>query len=108
MVTAAMKTLAPCVKSYDQPRQHVKKQRHYFASKSPSSLSYGCPSTDRKVGDHKEGRAPKNWHFQIVVLKKILETARRSNQSTLKQIITEYSLEGLMLKLKHQYFGHQM
>ena len=59
--------------------------------------------------DHKEGRVPKNWYFQTVVLEKTLErpwTARRSNQSTLKEINLEYSLEGLMLKLKHRYFGH--
>ena len=45
MVTAAMKlkTLTPWKKSYDQPRQHIKKQRHYFANKSPSSHSYGFP-----------------------------------------------------------------
>ena len=57
--------------------------------------------------DHKEGQALKNWCFQTVVLEKILET-RRSNQSILKEISPEYSLEGLMLKLKLQYFGHLM
>ena len=46
MVSAAMKlkTLAPWKKSYDQPRQHIKKQRHYFANKGPSSQSYGFSS----------------------------------------------------------------
>ena len=61
--------------------------------------------------DHKEGLAPKNWCFQIVVLEKTLESlgsARKSNQSILKEIKSEYSLEGLMLKLKLQYFGHLM
>ena len=61
--------------------------------------------------DHKEGWAPKNQCFRTVVLEKTLEsplTARRSNQSILKEINPEYSLEGLMLKLKLQYFGHQM
>ena len=61
--------------------------------------------------DHKEGWAPKNWCFPTVVLKKTLKspwTARRSNQSNLKEINTEYSLEGLMLKLKLQYLGHLM
>ena len=51
------------------------------------------------------------WGFQIVVLEKFLRapwTARRSNQSILKEISPEYSLEGLMLKLKLQYFGHLM
>ena len=54
---------------------------------------------------------PKNWCFWTVVLEKTLEvswTARRSNQSILKEISPEYSLEGLMLKLKLQYFGHLM
>ena len=60
--------------------------------------------------DHKEGWAPKNWCLGIVVLEKTLEsplgTARRSNQSILKEINPAYSLGGLMLKLKLQYFGH--
>ena len=61
--------------------------------------------------DYKESWAPKNWCFWTVLLKKTLEsplTARRSNQSTLKEISPEYSLEGLILKLKLQYFGHLM
>ena len=61
--------------------------------------------------DHKEGWMPKSWCFWIVVLEKILRvpwTARGSNQSILKEINPEYSLEGLMLKLKLQYFGHLM
>ena len=62
--------------------------------------------------DHKEGWAPKNWCFQTVVLEKTLErvpwTASRSNQSILKKINLEYSVEGLMLKLKLQYSGHLM
>ena len=59
--------------------------------------------------DYKEGWALKKWCFWTVVLEKILRvpwTARRSNQSILKEISPEYSLEGLMLKLKFQYFGH--
>ena len=59
--------------------------------------------------DHKESWALKNWCFWIVVLQKTLEspwTTKRSNQSILKEINLEYSLEGLMLKL--QYFGHLM
>ena len=54
--------------------------------------------------DHKEGWAPKNWCFWTVVLEKTPWIARRSNQSTLKEINPEYSLEGLVLKF--QYFGH--
>jgi len=52
---------------------------------------------------------PKNWCFWTMVLEKTLDlTSRRSNQSVLKEISPEYSLERLMLKLKPQYFGHQM
>ena len=61
--------------------------------------------------DCEEGWTPKNWCFWTVVLKKILRvpwTAKRSNQSILKQISHGISLEGLMLKLKLQYFGHLM
>ena len=61
--------------------------------------------------DYKESWVPKNWCFWTVVLEKTLRvpwTARRSNQSVLKEISPKYSLEGLMLKLKLQYFGHLM
>ena len=61
--------------------------------------------------DHKESWALKNWCFWTVVLEKTLQSpwiARRPNQSILKKISPEYSLEGLMLKLKLQYFGHLM
>ena len=61
--------------------------------------------------NHKEGWVPKNWWFWTVVLEKTLRVpwnARRSNQSILKEINSEYSLEGLMLKLNVQYFGHLM
>jgi len=61
--------------------------------------------------DCEESWALKNWCFWTVVLEKTLGlpwTARRSNQSILKEISPEYSLEGLMLKLKLQYFGHLM
>ena len=60
---------------------------------------------------YKESWEPKNWCFWTVVLEKTLESslpARRSNQSILKEISPEYSLEGLMLKLKFQYIGHLM
>ena len=101
-------------KSQDKPRQHIKKQRHYFANKGPSSQSDGFSSSHVRMWglDHKESWALKNWCFWTVVLEKTLErvswTARRSNQSILKEISPEYSLEGLMLKLKLQYFGHLM
>ena len=94
-------------------RQHIKKQRHYFANKGLSSQSYGFSSSHVWMWelDHKESWALKNWCFWTVVLEKTLRvpwTARRSNQSILKEINTEYSLEGLMLKLKRRYFSHLM
>ena len=60
--------------------------------------------------DHKESWVPKNWCFWTVVLEKILRIpwTVRSNLSILKEISPEYLLEGLMLKLKRQYFGHLM
>ena len=68
--------LAPWKKSYDQPRQHIKKQRHYFASKGPSSQSYGFPSSHVWMWelDYKESLAPKNWCFWTVLLEKTLES----------------------------------
>ena len=97
--------------SYDQPRQHIKKQRHYFVNKGPSSQGYGFSNGHVWMWelDYKESWAPKNWCFWTVVLEKTLRvpwTARRSNQSILKKISPEYSLERLLLKLKLQYFGH--
>ena len=71
-----IKILAPWKKSYDQPRQHVKKQRHYFASKGPSSQSYGFPSSHVWMWelDYKESWGLKNWYFWTVVLEKTLES----------------------------------
>jgi len=72
MVTAAMKLkmLAPWKKSNDQPRQYIKKQRHYFANKGPSSQSYGFSSSHVWMWelDSEEGWAPKNWCFWTLVL----------------------------------------
>ena len=85
-----------------------KKQRHYSAYKGPHSQSYGFSSSHVWMWklDHKEGWVPKNWCFWTVVLEKTLEspwTLRRSNQSILKEINPEYSLEELIPKLKLQY-----
>ena len=68
--------LAPWKKSYDQPRQHIKKQRHYFADKDPSSQSYGISSSHEWILDldHKESWVLKNWCFWTVVLEKTLES----------------------------------
>ena len=104
--------LAPWKKTYDKPRQHIKKQRHYFVEKSLYSQSYGFSSSHVWIWelDHKEGWVPRNTCFWTVVhwrtLLRVLWTARRSNQSILKEINLGYSLEGLMLKL--QYFHHLM
>ena len=103
--------LAPWKKSYDQPRQHIKKQRHHFADKSPNNQSYGFSSSHVWMWElnHKEGWVLKNWCFKLWCWRRLLRvpwTARRSNQSILKEINPEYSLEGLMLMLKRQYFGH--
>ena len=102
--------LAPWKESYDQPRKHIKKQRHYLVNKSLSSQGYGFSSSHVWMWelDYKESWAPKNWCFWTVGLEKIPWTARRSNQSILNEISPECSVEELMLKLKLQYFGHMM
>ena len=103
--------LTPWKKNYDQPRQHIKKQRHYFANKGPSSQSYvfsrvmyGCESWTIKEAEHWRIVAFELWCWRRLL--RVPWTAGRSNQSILKEISPEYSLEGLMLKLKLQYFGH--
>ena len=100
-------------KSYDQPRQHIKKQRHYFANKGLYSQSYGLSSSHVWMWelDYKESWVLKNWCFWTVVLEKTLESPLDSKEIQPihpKEISPEYSLEGLMLKLKLQYFGHLM
>ena len=117
MVTAAMKLKDSCSlkeKSYDQPRQHIKKQRHYFANKGPSSQSYaffpvviyGCKNWTIKKTECRRVDGFELWCRRRLL--RVPWTARRSNQSILKEISPEYSLEGLMLKLKLQYFGYLM
>ena len=105
--------LAPWKKSYDKTRQHIKKQRHYFANLGPCSQSYGfpvvmygCESWTIKQAESWSIDAfePSGWRRLL----RVPWTARRSNQSILKEISPKYSLEGLMLKLKLQYFGHLM
>ena len=110
MVTAAMKLKdAPWKKSYDQHRQHIKKQRHCFVNKFMSSQSYSFSSSRVWMWelDYKESLALKNWCFWTVVLDKTLESPLDCKEIQLvhpKGISPEYSLEGLMLKLKLQYF----
>ena len=109
--TMKWKILAPWKKSYDQPRQHIKKQSHCFANKGLSSQGYGFSNNHVWMWelDYKESWVSKNWFFWTVVLEKTLESpldCKETNQSILKEISPECSLEGLMLKLKLQYFGH--
>ena len=105
--------LTPWKKSYDQPREHIKKQRHYFANKGLSSQSYGFSSSHVWIWEWTIKKA-ECWRidgFQVWCWRRLLRvpwTARRSNQSILKEINPGCSLEGLMLKLKLQYFGHLM
>ena len=70
------KTFAPWKKSYEQPRQHIKKQRHYFTNKGLSSQSYGFSSSHAWMWElnYKESWVPKNWCFWTVVLEKTLES----------------------------------
>ena len=97
--------LTPWKKNYDPLRQHIKKQRHYFVNKGPSSQGYGFSSSHVWMWelDHKEGWVRKNWCFLTVVLEKTLKSLLDS-----KEINPGISLEGMMLKLKLQYFGHLM
>ena len=68
--------LTPWKKSYDQPRQHIKKQRHYFVNKGPSSQGYRFSSSHVRMWelDYKEGWAQKSWCFWTEVLEKTLES----------------------------------
>ena len=104
--------LTPWKEIYDQPRQHIKKQRHYFANKSPSSQSYGFFSSQVQWKlDNQEVWASKNWCFLIVVLEKTLESpldCKEIQPVHPKEISPGCPLERLMLKLKLQYFGHLM
>ena len=76
MIEAMKLEDTPWKESYDQPRQHIKKQRHHFDDKGLCSQSYGFSSSHVQMweSDHKKGWVPKNWCFPIVVLKKTLES----------------------------------
>ena len=101
--------LAPWKKGYDQTRQNIKMQRHYFANNGLSSQSYGffpvgiyeCESWTIKKAEHQRIDAFELWCWRRLL--RVPWTARRSNKSILKKISPEYSL-----KLKLQYFGHLM
>ena len=91
----------------------IKKQRHYFANKGPPSQSHGFSSSYVWMWElnYKESWAPKNWCFWTVVLEKTLESPldyKEIQPVHPKGDHPEYLLEGLMLKLKLQYFVHLM
>ena len=99
--------LAPWKKSYDKPRQHIKKQRHYFTDKSLSSQSYGFSSSHIRMWklDHKVWTL-KNWWFWTVVLKKTLESLLDSKE--IKPVNYKGDrpwlfIEAVILRLKLQY-----
>ena len=115
MVTAAMKLkdAFSWKESYDQLRQHIIKQKHHFVDKGPSSQSHifssscvWCESWTIKKAEYWKINAFELWCWRRLL--RVPWTARRSNQSILKEISPEHSLEGLMLKLKRQHFGHLM
>ena len=104
--------LAPWKKSYDLPRQHIKKLRHYFADKvyivkamGFAVVLYGCECWTINKAECWRIDAFELWRWRRLLR---VPWAARSNQSVLKEINPEYSLEGLMLKLELQYFGHLM
>ena len=106
-------TLAPWKKSYDQPRQHIKKQRHTLPTKVSlvkamifPVVMYGCESWTIKKAECRRIDAFELWCWRRLL--RVPWTARRPNQSILEEITPEYSLEGWMLKLKLHYFGHLM
>ena len=113
MVTEAMTLKDACSLEgkHDKPRQCIRKQRHHFVDKGPYSQSYGfpvvmyrCVSWTIKKGEHRRVDAFELWCWRRLL--RILWTARRSNESILEEINPEYSLEGLILKLKLQHFDH--
>ena len=114
MVTAAMKLKAAYFleEKLWPTRQHIKTQRHCFANKGPSKLwffpvvMYGCESWTVKKAECWKIAAFELWCWRRIL--RVPWTTRRSNQSILKKISPEYSLERLMLKLKLQYSGHLM
>ena len=97
---------SPWKESYDKSRQHIKKQRHHFADKGLYSQSYGFSNSHVWMTECQRIDALELWCWRRLL--RVSWTARRSNRSILKKTNHIYSLEGLMLKLKLQYFGHLM
>ena len=105
--------LSPWKESYDNPRQHIKKQRHYFVNKGPFSQGYGFSSAHVWMWelDYQESWVLKNWCFWTMVLVKTLESPLDCKEIQPLHAGGNQSwvfMEGLMLKLKLQYFGHLM
>ena len=101
--------LTPWKESYDQLRQHIEKQRYYFANKVHlvktmvfPVVMYGCGCWTIKKAEHRRIDAFELWCWRRLL--RVPWTARRSNHSMLKEISPEYSLAGLTLKLKLQYW----
>ena len=100
--------LTPWKESYDQSREHIKKQRHYFVRLVKAMVfpvvMHGCESRTVKKAERQRIDAFQLWCWRRLL--RVPWTARRSNQSILKELSPGCSLERLMLKLKLQYFGH--
>ena len=98
--------IAPWKKSYDQPRQHITlpTKVHLVKAMVFPVVMHGCESWTIKKTEHQRIDAFELWCWGGLL--RVPWTVRRSNQSILKEITPEESLEGLMLKLKLQYFGH--
>ena len=107
-----IKTFASSKESHDQPRQHIKKQRHYSANKrAVLSKLWFFQWSCMESWTIKKAECWRTDVFELYCWRRFLRvlwTAVTSNQSILKEISPEYCLEGLMLKLKLQYFGHLM
>ena len=111
MVMAAMKFLPPWKKSYDQPRQHIKSRDitlptkvYLVKARVFPVVMYGCESWTIKKAEHWRIDAFELWCWKGLL--RVPWTARRSNQSIVKEVSPEYLLEGPRLKVKLQDFGH--
>ena len=103
--------LAPWKKSYDQPRQHMQKQRHYFANKGQSGQSYGFSSNHVWIWelDRKGGWVMKNWCFGTMVLEKTLESPLDCKE--IKPVTPKRNQSWIFIRrtdaeTELQYFGH--
>ena len=113
-VTAGMKLKDACSlkEKYDKPRQCIKNQRPHFANKSPYSQSYGFPVVMYRYENWtiKKAKHQRIDAFELWCWRRLSRVPwiARSNQSILKEINPDCSLEGLRLKIKLQHIGHLM